>query len=126
MTRIRLETAMTPEEERSADLERPARRTVRLAADAAPEAVSGSELPAPRRPATHALRPALRDRVLRVAERVVGDWAPTLREALVRVLVFAVVLAVLGVAFGVEVAAAGAAVGFVMFLIGRRRAGSSD
>jgi hypothetical protein len=68
----------------------------------------------------------MRDRVLRVAERVVGDWAPTLREALVRVLLFVVVLVALGVAFGAEVAAAGAVVGFVMFLIGRRRAGSSD
>jgi hypothetical protein len=123
VTRIRLETAMTPEEGRSADLERPARRTVRLAADAEP---APPESPAPRRPASHALRPALRDRVLRTAERVVGDWAPTLREAMVRVLVFAVVLAALGVALGAEVAAAGAAVGFVMFLIGRRRAGSSD
>ena len=103
-------------------MERPARRTVRLAADVEPEA---AEAPAPRRPASHALRPALRDRVLRVAERAVGDWAPTLREALVRVLVFAVVLVALGVTLGVWVAAAGAAVGFVTFLIGRRRAGSS-
>lgn len=124
VTRIRPETAMTPEEERSADLARPARRTVRLAADVEPEPLT--EMPAPARPASHTLRPAHRDRVLRVAERVVGDWAPTLREALVRVLVFAVVLAVLGVAFGAGVAAAGAAVGIVMFLIGRRRAGSSD
>ena len=114
---------MTPEEERSADLERPARRTVRLAADVEPEP---SETPAPRRPASHALRPVQRDRFLRVAERVVGDWAPTLREALVRVLVFAVVLVALGVTLGAEVAAAGAVVGFVMFLIGRRRTGSLD
>jgi len=114
---------MTPEDGRSADLERPVRRTVRLAADIEPEP---STTPAPRRPTKHTLRPATRDRVLRVAERVVGDWAPTLREALLRVLVFAVVLAALGIALGAEVAAAGAAVGFVMFLIGRRRAGSSD
>lgn len=123
VTRIRPETVMTPEEERSADLERPARRTVRLAADVEPEP---SMVPAPRRPAKHTLRPVARDRVLRVAERVVGDWAPTLREALVRVLVFAIVLAALGITLGAEVAAAGATVGFVMFLIGRRRAGSSD
>jgi hypothetical protein len=120
---------MTPEEERSADPERPARRTVRLAADVEAdtdvEAVA-SEPPAPRRAASHALRPVPRDRVLRVAERVVGDWAPTLRDALVRVLVFAVLLVALGVALGVEVAAAGAVVGFVMFLIRRRRADSSD
>ncbi|MFC4858198.1 hypothetical protein [Actinophytocola glycyrrhizae] len=123
MTRIRPEATMTPEEERSADLERPARRTVRLAADFEPEP---SANPAPRRPATHALRPATRDRVLRVAERVVGDWAPTLREALVRVLVFVVVLLVLGLVLSPGVAAAGAVVGFVMFLIGRRRTDSPD
>jgi len=123
VTRIRPETAMTPEEGRSADLERPVRRTVRLAADIEPEPSTNL---APRRPATHALRPAMRDRVLRVAERAVGDWAPTLREALVRVLVFAVVLVALGLTLGAEVAAAGAVVGFVMFLIGRRRTGSLD
>ncbi|GAB1513821.1 hypothetical protein JCM33774_58630 [Actinophytocola sp. KF-1] len=104
-------------------MERPVRRTVWLAADAEPEPVTS---PAPRHPAKHALRPASRDRFLRVAERVVGDWAPTLREALVRVLVFAVVLVALGLTLGVEVAAAGAAVGFVMFLIGRRRTGDED
>ncbi|MGB3437544.1 MAG: hypothetical protein WBA97_02225 [Actinophytocola sp.] len=123
VTRTRPETAMTPEEGRSAELERPARRTVRLAAAVEREP---STAPASRRPATHALRPATRDRVLRVAERVVGDWAPTLREALVRVVVFAVVLVALALTLGAEVAAAGAAVGFVMFLVGRRRAGSSD
>ena len=123
VTRIGPETAMTPEEGRSADLERPTRRTVRLAADVEPEQ---SETPAPRRPASHALRPVLRDRVLRAAERAVGDWAPTLREALVRVLVFAAVLVALGVTLGAAVAAVGAAAGCVMFLIGRRRAGSSD
>jgi hypothetical protein len=115
---------MTPEDGRSADTQRTqARRTVKLATDVVPEP---SATPASRRPATHALRPALRDRVLRVAERAVGDWAPTLREALVRVVVFAVVLMVLGVVLGAEVAVAGAAVGLLMFLIGRRRSGSGD
>lgn len=123
VTRIRPESTMTPEEGRSADLERPVRRTVRLEADIEPEPSASS---VPRRPVRHALRPASRDRVLRVAERVVGDWAPTLREALVRVLVFAVVLVVLGIALGAEVAVAGAAVGFVMFLVGRRRTDSAD
>ncbi|MFI7680301.1 hypothetical protein [Actinophytocola sp. NPDC049390] len=104
-------------------MERPVRRTVRLAADAEPEPTTG---PAPRLPAKHALRPATRDRFLRVAERVVGDWAPTLREALVRLLAFVVVLVALGLALGVQVAAAGAAVGFVMFLVGRRRTDTED
>ena len=123
VTRIRPESTMTPEEAKSADLERPVRRTVRLAADSEPEP---STIPAPRRPVHHALRPAARDRALRVMERVVGDWAPTLRDALVRVLVFAVALAVLGIALGVELAAVGAAVGVVMFLVGRRRTDSAD
>jgi hypothetical protein len=68
----------------------------------------------------------MRERALRFAELAVGDWAPTLREALARLLVFAVVLVVLGFVFGAEVAAAGATVGFVMFLIGRRRSVSRD
>jgi hypothetical protein len=114
---------MTPEDGRPSDVERPVRRTVRLAADAEPEPTT---TPAPHRPVKHTLRPATLDRFLRVAERVVGDWAPTLREALVRVLVFAVVLVVLGLALGVEVAVAGAVVGLVMFLVGRRRTGSED
>lgn len=123
VTRIRPESTMTPEEGRSADLARPVRRTVRLAAGNDPEP---SAIPAQRRPVHHALRPAARDRFLRVVERLVGDWAPTLREALVRVLVFAVILAVLAIALGVEVAAMGAAVGVVMFLVGRRRTDSAD
>lgn len=57
---------------------------------------------------------------------MVGDWAPTLREALVRVLVFAVMLMALGLLLGTGVAAAGAVVGFLMFLIDRRRSGSLD
>lgn len=116
---------MTPDDGKSAAPERtPPRRTVRLAADVEPESAA---VPAPRGPATHTLRPtlhpALRERVLRVVELAVGDWAPTLREALVRVVVFAVLLVALGLVLGVGVAAAGAAVGLVMFLIGRRRSG---
>lgn len=118
---------MTPEESRPVDTDQKprTRRSVHLATqdESLPEAIAA---PGPR-PATHSPRPAvLRDRVLRLAELVVGDWAPTLREALVRVLVFAAVLAALGIAFGAEVAAVGAVVGVVMFLVGRRRAGSPD
>jgi hypothetical protein len=119
---------MTPEESGPVDTDQKPRnrRSVRLAtqADSRPEPITAP----PSRPVTYySSRPdVLRDRVLRLAELVVGDWAPTLREALVRVLVFAVVLVALGVAFGAEVAAAGAAVGVLMFLVGRRRAGSPD
>lgn len=100
-----------------------ARRPVRLAADDVPEPGDTS---APTRPATPAARPSPRDRLLRGAEHVVGDWAPTLFDALVRALVFAVVLVVLGLTLGIELAVVTALVGVGMFLTGRRRAGSGD
>ncbi len=117
---------MRPEEGRPADTGRKARRTVRfgMPAENQPEQVPGPRpLPVVHSPRRGAVQ---RDRVLRVAELVVGDWAPTLRAALVRVLVFVMVLVVLGLALGAQVALAGAAVGLVMFLVGRRRAGSAD
>jgi hypothetical protein len=115
---------MTPaEEDRPAGAEaKPAvRRKVQLVepAEAKPERAS---VPAPRAE-VHIARKA--DRVLRVAELVVGDWAPTLREALVRVLVYGILVACLGIVLGAEVAVLAATVGFVMFLVGRRRAGST-
>jgi hypothetical protein len=124
VTRIRPETTMTPEENRPAGTSQ-TRRSVRLPVpdvDARPEPSTAPQVrrvPVPP-------RAALKDRLLRVAELAVGDWAPTLREALLRVLLFAVVLVALGIAFGAGVAVAGAAVGFVMFLVGRRRAGSAS
>jgi hypothetical protein len=92
--------------------------------EAEPEALpEPATVPRPR-PASHAVRrPPLRDRFLRHVEQLVGDWAPTLREAFVRVLVFAVFLVVLGITLGPAVAAAGAVVGFLMFLVGRFRNG---
>lgn len=116
---------MTPEENRPIDtdqIDKPAaRRKVQLVeqTETQPEPAT---FPAPRA-AVQKARPA--DRLLRVAERVVGDWAPTLREAFMRVLVFAVLVVCLGVALGGEMAVLGAVVGFVMFLVGRRRAGST-
>jgi hypothetical protein len=111
---------MTPEENRPTNTEQQPkpRRTVRLTPPVAQ----------PERPRTRGtsipVRATTKDRLLRVAELVVGDWAPTLREAALRVLLFSVVLVVLGIAFGSEVAVLGAVVGFVMFLVGRRRADS--
>lgn len=73
-------------------------------------------------PTRHAATPArasARDRLLRVAELVVGDWAPTLREAALRVVLFTLVLITIGVAFGVGIALLGALVGFLTFLVGR-------
>jgi hypothetical protein len=125
VTRIRPETTMTAEENRPVDTERQpeARRTVRFTA---PDEISPE-------PATAGLRDAhvpvpqravLKDRLLRVAERVVGDWAPTLLEAMLSVLLFVGVLVVLGIALGAWVAVLGAVVGLAMFLVGRRRTGS--
>jgi hypothetical protein len=112
---------MTPEENRATNTEqqRKPRRTVRLTPPAAQP-----ERPRARRRVSAPARATTRDRLLRVAELVVGDWAPTLREAALRVLLFSVVLVVLGIAFGSEVAVLGAVAGFVMFLVGRRRADS--
>jgi hypothetical protein len=126
VTRIRLETAMTPEEDRRNHTEKQpkTRRTVRLTAqgETQPEPETASQdrrVPAPR-------RAAFNDRLLRVAELVVGDWAPTLHEAFLRVVLFAVVLGALGVVLGAGVTVVGAFVGFVMFLVGRRRAGAGS
>lgn len=114
---------MTPEENRPTNTEQQpqTRRSVRL--------------PAPEQPARHAVpqrrrapvpaRATMKDRLLRVAELVVGDWAPTLRAAALRVALFTLVLIGLGIAFGLPAVLLGAAVGFVMFLVGRRRAGAA-
>jgi hypothetical protein len=112
---------MTPEENAPLNTEQPPRprRTVRFTVSheperpAAPQESRTSDLPG----APH------RDRWLRLAERAVGDWAPTLHEALLRVVLFAGALVVLGIAFGIEVALLGAVVGFVTFLVRRRADG---
>lgn len=126
VTRIRLETTMTPEENRHNHTEKQpkTRRTVRLTTqgETQPEpetAPQDRRVPTPR-------RAAFKDRLLRVAEQVVGDWAPTLHEALLRAVLFAVVVVALGVVLGTWVTVAGGFVGFVMFLVGRRRAGAGS
>jgi membrane glycosyltransferase len=117
---------MTPEEDRHNHTEKQpkTRRTVRLTTqgEVQPEPTTASQdrrVPTPR-------RAACTDRLLRVAELVVGDWAPTLHEAFLRMVLFAVVVVALGVALGAWVTVAGAFVGFVMFLVGRRRAGAGS
>jgi hypothetical protein len=117
---------MTPEEDRHNHTEKQpkTRRTVRLTTqgESQPEPATASR----HRRAPEQQRAALMDRLLRVAEMVVGDWAPTLHEAFLRVALFAVVVVALGVALGAWVTVAGAFVGFVMFLVGRRRAGAGS
>lgn len=117
MTRIRPEAATTPEDRREGAT---TRRVVQL------DELAAAEQEREAAPALHATFTAPRptDRLLRLAELVVGDWAPTLRDALVRVLIFAVILVALGIALGAEFALAGGAVGMTTFLIGRRRADS--
>jgi hypothetical protein len=110
---------MTPEENRPINTEKQpkTRRTVRLPA---PEQ---QERPAARQEQYASTPPhrTAKDGLLRVAELVVADWAPTLREAALRIVLFAVVLTVLGIAFGGGIALLGVVLGFVMFLVGRRR-----
>ncbi|WP_460404790.1 hypothetical protein [Actinophytocola sediminis] len=78
-------------------------------------------IPAPRTASGRFALPISRDDWLRLAERAVGDWAATLRNALLLLLVFAVMVTLIGIAFGVESAAATTAVGLLVFLFGRRR-----
>lgn len=120
MTSIRPETAATPGDRPGGTApvsKSTTRRTIQLdeLVDAEPEQ---EPVPAPRATFT-APRPT--DRLLRLAELAVGDWAPTLRDALLRTLIFAVILVALGVALGLEFAIAGGVVGLVAFLVGRRR-----
>jgi hypothetical protein len=106
------------------------RRIVRLAAlpdvDATPE--PGGLQPRRESGGAHRVRrgrgfPTSRDDWLVLAERAVGDWAATLRTALLLVLAVAAVLAMIGVAFGPEPALAAGFLAFLVFLAGRDRGG---
>ncbi|MPZ85089.1 MAG: hypothetical protein GEV28_33765 [Actinophytocola sp.] len=72
-----------------------------------------------------AVLPASRDDWLVLAERVVGDWAATLRVAFLLVLAVAAVLTVIGLVFGPGIALASALIVLIVFLAGRRRDGSA-
>jgi hypothetical protein len=104
----------------------PRRRRVRLAAlphvDVTPEAPTRRESGAHRAGGGRGF-PTSRDAWLVLAERVVGDWAATLRTALLLVLAVFAVLAMIGVAFGPEPAFAAAFLAFLVFLAGRDRGG---
>jgi hypothetical protein len=91
------------------------RRAVRLPAPEEPAHPTTS----PARHAAMSARVSAKDRLLRVAERLVGDWAPTLRVAALRVVLFMLLLVAIGVAFGPELTALGAVIGFLTFLVGR-------
>jgi hypothetical protein len=100
---------------------------VRLAAlpdvDASPEPPQRREAGGAHRASRRRLLPTTRDDWLVLAERVVGDWAATLRTALLLVLAVAAVLTTVAVAFGPQPALAAAFLAFLVFLAGRDRGG---
>jgi ABC-type sugar transport system permease subunit len=107
---------MTSEENRTARGPKHSRRVVQFAeADEQAE-----QVPAPRAASDQPVRMP-RDRWLRAAELAVGDWAPTLREALLRTVLFTIVLVALGMVVGAGIALLGAVIGVLMFLVGRRK-----
>jgi hypothetical protein len=133
VTTLRLETAATPDGNRPID-NKPVqpRRTVRLQAlaeawdeaDQVPVEIPAARLPVQDQPVVR-VRPRARrvpvsaDDWLRIAEWLIGDWAATLRTALLVVVLFAGTLTVVGIAFGPEFAMLGGITGAVVFLAGR-------
>jgi hypothetical protein len=84
--------------------------------------------PVPERGARHRASrglavPTSRDDWLVLAERVVGDWAATLRTALLLVLALAAAIMVIGLVFGLGAALATAFLALIPLLAGRRRDG---
>jgi hypothetical protein len=67
--------------------------------------------------------PSSRDDWLVLAERVVGDWAATLRSALLLGLAVTAVIMVIGLVFGTGAALATTFLALLVFLAGRRRGG---
>lgn len=133
MTSLGAGTAATPEEKRPIDTEPttkgPNRRTVQLDELTEVEVPPDPPPPVVIIPESRANRrslPISRDDWLRLAERAVGDWAATLRNALLLLLAFAGMIMLIGIAFGLESAAGATAVGLLVFLAGRRRGGSAS
>jgi hypothetical protein len=133
VTTLRLETAATPDGNRSIDNEPvQARRTVRLqvlaesrdVAAQVPVQVPAARLPVQDQPVVR-VRPRAKhlpvsaDDWLRIAEWLIGDWAATLRTALLVLVLFAGVLTGIGCAFGPEFALRGGLTGAVIFRVGR-------
>jgi hypothetical protein len=133
VTTLRLETAATPDGNRSIDnVPVQARRTVRLqvlaesrdVVEQVPVQVPAARLPMQDQPVVR-VRPRARhlpvsaDDWLRIAEWLIGDWAATLRTALLVLVLFAGVLTGIGFAFGPEFALLGGITGAVIFLVGR-------
>lgn len=65
--------------------------------------------------------PTSRDDLLIIAERIVGDWAATLRAALLLLLAVVAAIAVIGIVFGAGPALVVGFLALLVFLAGRRR-----
>lgn len=81
---------------------------------------------APRKPAVRSVRPAPerqwhRDGWLRIAERGLGEWASTLRVAFLMLVGLAGIVVLIGLAFGFEGAAIGAALAVALYLVALSR-----
>jgi len=65
----------------------------------------------------------IRDRVLRIAEHVIGGWATTLRGAFLMMAFFVAVVVLVGIVLSAGGALAGAVVsGIALYLVGRSTA----
>jgi hypothetical protein len=65
----------------------------------------------------------IQDRVLRLAEHAIGEWAPTLRAAFLMMAAFVGVVVLVGVTLGFVGALVGALVsGVALYLVGRSTA----
>ena len=65
----------------------------------------------------------IRDRVLRIAERVIGGWATTLRGAFLMMAIFVAIVVLVGIVLSFDGALAGALVsGVALYLVGRSTA----
>ncbi|HWM06083.1 MAG TPA: hypothetical protein VNP92_27380 [Actinophytocola sp.] len=130
MTSLDPGTGPTPGENRAIDTppiskgRRTVRFTARADADARPDEHPQVEaaIPAPRSGRGLAL-PTSRDDWLVLAERAVGDWASTLRSALLILLVVAGAIMAVGIVFGAAAALASAGIVLLVYLVGRQRDG---
>lgn len=65
----------------------------------------------------------IRDRALRIAERVIGGWAATLRGAFLMMAIFVAIVVLVGIVLSFGGALAGALVsGIALYLVGRSTA----
>jgi hypothetical protein len=109
---------------RPIEMPKSSRRTVRLTSLADVESTPARPRVSESRGAHRAVRasalPTSRDDWLVLAERAVGDWAATLRVALLLFLAVAAGIMVIGILFGTGPALATAFLALLVFVAGRR------